>query len=200
VFETTAVTPDRTARRREAAKNEILDAAWALIRQHGLAGLSMRDLAARVGLRAPSLYQYFPSKDAIYDALFEQGATQALEAMTEPPITTTDTRAALRESAHRLFDFATSDPPRAQLLYQRTLPGFEPSVAAYAPAMQMWERAQALLAAHGITGPYDMDLWTALISGLINQQLSNDPGGSRWARLVDRTVDLFLADVAPSAS
>ena len=41
-----------------------------------------------------------------------------------------------------------------------------------------------------------MDLWTALVSGLINQQLANDPGGDRWARLIDRTVDMYLADVA----
>ena len=194
------VSPDRRARRREATKAEILDAAWTLLREHGVAALSLRELAGRVGLRAPSLYQYFPSKDAIYDALFEQGATQALEVMTEPPITTANTRAALRRAAHRLFDFATRDPPRAQLLYQRTIPGFEPSPAAYAPAVEMRQRVQALLAAHGIAGPDDMDLWTALLSGLVNQQLSNDPGGTRWARLVDRTVDLFVADVAPPAS
>ncbi len=188
---------DRRARRREATKTEILDAAWALIREQGLAGLSLRDLAARVGMRAPSLYQYFPSKRAIYDALFAQGASQALAAVGAP-VTTSDTRAALRDSAHRVFDFATSDPARAQLLFQRTIPGFEPSPEAYAPAVEMRARVQALLEHHGITGPDDLDLWTALIGGLVSQQLANDPGGSRWARLVDRTVDVFLADVAPT--
>ena len=70
--------PDRRTQRREATKAEILDAAWALVREHGLAALSLRDLAARVGMRAPSLYQYFASKHAIYDAMFEQGTRQAL--------------------------------------------------------------------------------------------------------------------------
>lgn len=37
-----------------------------------------------------------------------------------------------------------------------------------------------------------VDLWTALMSGLVNQQVSNDPGGQRWKRLVDGTVDMFL--------
>src|SRR5262245_31752917 len=73
--------PDRRAARREAAKAEILDAAWALVREHGLAALSLRDLAARVGMRAPSLYQYFPSKHAIYDAMFAQGMRAALDAV-----------------------------------------------------------------------------------------------------------------------
>jgi hypothetical protein len=50
-----------------------------------------------------------------------------------------------------------------------------------------------------------MDLWTALVSGLTNQQLANDPGGTRWARLVDRSVDMFIAemsiaDTAPKAA
>ena len=73
---------DRRAARREATKAEILDAAWALVREHGLAALALRDLAARVGMRAPSLYQYFPSKHAIYDAMFTQGTQRALDAIT----------------------------------------------------------------------------------------------------------------------
>src|SRR5205814_846853 len=64
---------DRRAERREATKAEILDAAWELVRAEGLAALSLRDLAAKVGMQAPSLYSYFDSKHAIYDAMFLQG-------------------------------------------------------------------------------------------------------------------------------
>ncbi|TMK84168.1 MAG: helix-turn-helix transcriptional regulator, partial [Actinobacteria bacterium] len=64
---------DRRAERREATKAEILDAAWEVVRAEGLAALSLRDLAAKVGMRAPSLYSYFDSKHAIYDAMFLQG-------------------------------------------------------------------------------------------------------------------------------
>ena len=97
--------------------------------------------------------------------------------MVSADIDATDTREALREIAHRMFEFATSDPARAQLLFQRTIPGFEPSPESYAPAVEMFARVQALLESHGITDPDAMDLWTALISGLVNQQLANDPGG-----------------------
>jgi AcrR family transcriptional regulator len=190
---------DRRADRRAATKAEILDAAWALVREHGLAALSLRDLAARVGMRAPSLYQYFPSKNAIYDAMFGQGTRQALELMTEE-IDGSSTREVLREIAVRMFDFTTSDPARALLLFQRTIPDFEPSPEAYAPAVEMFDRVQALLASHGIDDPAAMDLWTALISGLTNQQLANEPGGDRWALLIDRSVDMYLANVAPDAS
>ena len=189
----------RVARRREATKAEILDAAWALVREHGLAALALRDLAARVGMRAPSLYQYFPSKHAIYDAMFTQGTQRALDAIT-PSLTETDTRELLRHIARSMFEFTTSDPARAQLLFQRTIPGFEPSPEAYAPAVEMFSRVQSTLTDHGFTDPDAMDVWTAIISGLTNQQLANDPGGDRWGRLVDRMVDMFIADMTPKAT
>lgn len=190
---------DRRGARRAATKAEIIDAAWALVREHGLGALSLRDLGERVGMRAPSLYQYFPSKHAIYDAMFGQGMREALAAV-DAAIDGLDARTALRTQARVIFEFATSDPARAQLLFQRTIPGFEPSPESYAPALDLSERLQTLLLAAGITDPDAMDLCTALVSGLINQQLANDPGGERWARLVDRTVDMFFASVAPAAS
>src|SRR6185503_18162606 len=75
------VTPkrDRRAERREATRAEILEAAWDLVRAEGLASLNLRDLAARVGMQAPSLYSYFDSKHAIYDAMFAQGAQELLD-------------------------------------------------------------------------------------------------------------------------
>ena len=188
----------RVSRRREATKAEILDAAWELVGEQGLAALSLRDLAARVGMRPPSLYQYFDSKHAIYDAMFGQGAREALE---EVDIGALGGGAAdqLRASAHKMFDFFTSNPARALLLFQRTIPGFEPSPESYAPAVALIERLQTFLADHGITDPDAQDTWTALVSGLSNQQLANDPGGTRWARLIDRAVDMYLAEFAPEA-
>ena len=69
-------TRNRRTERREATKAEILDAAWALARTHGLAALSLRDVARAVGMQAPSLYSYFDSKHAIYDAMFAEGITE----------------------------------------------------------------------------------------------------------------------------
>ena len=51
---------------------EILDAAWDTARQNSLAGLTLREVAERVGMQPPSLYSHFASKNAIYDAMFEQ--------------------------------------------------------------------------------------------------------------------------------
>src|SRR3954452_25081803 len=99
---------DRRAERREATKAEILDAAWEMVRAEGLAALSLRDLARRVGMQAPSLYSYFASKHAIYDAMFAQGYQVFLDRGL-PPVTG-DELADLRAGMHSLVSFSTEDP------------------------------------------------------------------------------------------
>jgi AcrR family transcriptional regulator len=61
----------------------ILDTARAIMRAEGVAALSMQELARRLDMRAPSLYNYFPGKMAVYDALFRLGFTLFGETMTQ---------------------------------------------------------------------------------------------------------------------
>lgn len=184
---------DRRAERRAATKAEIIDAAWGLVRAEGLAALNLRDLAAKVGMRPPSLYSYFASKHAIYDAMFLQGNLELLDryaAMTDHG----DPVEGLRRGAKMFVEFGVEDPPRAQLLFMRTIPGFEPSQATYDVALRIVELAKAQMKRCGIPVEY-FDLWTAIISGLVWQQISNEPEGSRWAQWVDDVVDMFLAHI-----
>jgi AcrR family transcriptional regulator len=186
---------DRRARRHEATRQEILDAAWTLARERGLTGWSLREVAAAVGMRAPSLYGYFDSKDAIYDAMFTQGYEQ-LFAEVDASAAADDEEdpvAILRRMLRVFFEFCVADPARQQLLFQRVIPGFVPSPESYALAEDGLERVRVELARAGVTSPAAVDLWTALSTGLVTQQISNDPGGDRWARLLDDAVDLFLA-------
>src|SRR5882724_6169300 len=121
---------DRRAERYAATRAEIIDAAWALVHVDGLGSLSMRDLGARVGMRAQSLYAYFPSKHAIYDAMFAASNRELLQRLTdvEP---TGDPVDLLRRRGRVFLDFSVEDPERYQLLFQRTIPGFVPSAEAY---------------------------------------------------------------------
>jgi hypothetical protein len=73
---------------------------------------------------------------------------------------------------------------------QRTIPGFEPSASSYAPAVRVFELGKQIFRNLGLTDPADFDIATAIIAGLINQQLANDPGGTRWSALLDRTIDI----------
>src|SRR6266542_1995853 len=158
-------TRDRRAERREATRTEILEAAWELVREHGLASLTLRDVAARIGMRAPSLYWYFESKHAIYDAMFADGNRELL-ARIDAEDWPTEPRALLRRVARRFVEFSTEDPARAQLLFQRTIPDFEPSPESYGLAVEGLDRMRAGFASIGITDDRQFDLWTALVSGL----------------------------------
>ncbi len=184
-------TPDRRRDRREATKREIAEAAWRLSREKGLGGWSLRDLAAEVGMRAPSLYEYFASKNAVYDVLFAQGYQELLRRAAATSRRGVP-RAVARRAAHVFFDFVVEDPARHQLLFLRTLPGFEPSPESYALATQALDELEQVLVAAGAGSVKDVDLWTAVLTGLATQQVSNDPGGTRWARLVDTAVDRLL--------
>jgi hypothetical protein len=90
--------------------------------------------------------------------------------------------------------FCTADPVRFQLLFQRTIPGFEPSAESYAVAVRAFETITEQLASIGVTDPSAVDLWTAFGSGLASQQIANDPGGRRWIDLIGRAVDVLLQD------
>jgi AcrR family transcriptional regulator len=181
---------DWRSKRREAASAEIVRVAWELARENGLAGLSLRDLARRLGMAAPSLYSYFASKNALYDAMYADG-WRALLAGEAPP-TGPDLRAVVLGAAKLFARFAAEDPARYLLLNQRTIPGFEPTPESYAVAVEAYEWMNAPLLAIAEVTQEDVDLLVAFIGGLINQQLANEPGGTRWFDLIDDAVDLLL--------
>ena len=189
---------DRRTERHEATRAEILDAAWRLVRTEGLAGLSLRDLAQQVGMRAPSLYSYFGSKHAIYDAMFAQGARDYLDRQATVALTG-DGLVDLKNSLAFFIAFCTEDPSRYQLLFQRTIPGFEPSAESMAIAVEGLGAMRERLARLGVTDPRALDLFTAIGTGLTDQQISNDPGGDRWIRLVDTAAEMFFAHQSQTA-
>jgi AcrR family transcriptional regulator len=188
---------DRRTERRQETLREIVQASWEVVREHGLAGLSMRDLGERVGMRAQSIYSYFASKHEIYDAMFLEGY-QAFAAWMDAAVDDDDIAAdpigASRAATHAFVEFCTSDPVRYQLLFQRTIPDFTPSPESYAVAVETYDQMGRRLAAIGVRDQETLDLWTAVMTGLTDQQISNDPGGTRWTQLVDRAVDMLIAE------
>src|SRR5689334_21414446 len=64
---------ERQQRNHQQMTEAILDAAREVMREQGVAALNLQEVARRVGMRAPSLYNYFPSKLALYEALFALG-------------------------------------------------------------------------------------------------------------------------------
>jgi len=74
---------DPPRRKGERTAERILDAAESLFASRGYAGTALRDVAGAVGLRTPSLYNHFESKDALYEAVIARGIGPALKALAE---------------------------------------------------------------------------------------------------------------------
>jgi AcrR family transcriptional regulator len=181
------------ARRREAKTAVIVAEAWALAAEHGIGGVSLHALAKAVGMRQPSLYAYFESKLALYDAMFADGNRQLRERLAALDLPAAP-RAALKGFVRAFVDFGLADAARSELLFHRPIPGFEPSPEAYTDAEATLSRLGELLAAAGMTDPADVDCFVAMVAGILDAQSSNDPGGDRWTRHLDRLVDLYLDD------
>ena len=183
----------KVAQRRETRVAEIVAAAWELARVNGIAGLSLHALAREVGIRQPSLYAYFDSKHALFDAMFADGNRQLLERVDAVKLPK-DARAAVKTYMRTFVEFAVEDLPRCALLFQRPIPGFEPSADSYAIAEQVLGRVVVLLHAAGVERQDDIDCVIAMVGGLIDAQISNDPGGNRWTRHLNRLVDMHIDD------
>jgi AcrR family transcriptional regulator len=172
-------------------RDEILQAAWKLAREKGPAALTLRDLAKAVGMRAPSLYSYFPSKHAIYDAMFAEGNRRLWLHIQRQPAES-DPRARIKGWTRAFVRYCSDDPALYQVLFQRSIPGFEPSRESMELANHSLDWGRAVLADAGVHDPAGFDMLTAVISGLIGQQTANDPRGERWIRLCDDAVQMFF--------
>jgi AcrR family transcriptional regulator len=182
---------DRRKARHEETVGLILQAAWRLAERDGLAGLSLGELARAMEMRPQSLYTYFPSKQAIYDAMYRQGFEELL-ARNQVLAAQPDPESFLAAAAEAFVDFAAERPSRYQLLFQRTIPGFAPSEQSYAVARRALEGMRGWLAAAGLTSERDLDLWRVLLLGLAGEQLANDPGGRRWRQLAAPAARYFV--------
>ncbi|WP_236836634.1 TetR/AcrR family transcriptional regulator [Blastococcus sp. KM273129] len=183
---TGTVVPDRRGRRRQETIEQVLAVAVEVMSEQGAAGLTLGEVARRMGIRPPSLYGYFDGKHALYDALFERG-WRALQGVLEQAgaiADGADPLTAWRGGTTALVRWAVEHPAHSALMFWRPVPGFTPSERAYAPAVALDAESRALLVrlrdAGHLAAHVDLDrayrAWTALVGGVISQQLSNAPG------------------------
>jgi AcrR family transcriptional regulator len=97
---------------------EIVDAALELLEQEGLDALSMRRLADRLGIRAPSIYKHLPDKQALENAIISTGFEQLAEVF-EAAVKGADDPLAVIAGAYR--EFARRRPHLYRLMTERPL-------------------------------------------------------------------------------
>jgi AcrR family transcriptional regulator len=187
---------DRRAERRAATRREIIDAAWEIADEDGLANVTLRAVAERIGMRSPSLYTHFESKNAIYDAMFGEAWADYLAIIEDlDDQLPAAPRKALLFMLSTFVDFAAANLPRFQLMNQRVVADFTPSEASYAPSVRVMDLFRERMRSVGVPRAEDVDLCAALIGGLVDAQFANDPGGNRYLKHLPRVLDMYADDV-----
>ncbi|MEV0285747.1 MULTISPECIES: TetR/AcrR family transcriptional regulator [unclassified Kribbella] len=203
---------DRRTRRRQETIEEILAVAITLMETEGVAALSLSAVARQLGMQPPSLYQYFPSKMAIYDALFQRGNEQLRDAY-RAAYASANTDEPLEVglvTATAFCRWCLDHQVYAQLLFWRTIPGFEPSPEAFAPAQEsiqdLRDYLQLMVDAGRlrpeVASEEGVALYTSMLAGLLSQQIANQPDASfedgRFIRLLPVVLEMFYQRYAPT--
>lgn len=128
--------------KQEDTKQKILDKALELFSTQGYDSVSVGELAKAVGIRAPSLYNHFPNKQAIFDAIMESTATQyeadtdqinihVQNAAQDIPVFTEITADALFEKVRQIFEYSLYNETISRFRRMMTIEQFRsPELAA----------------------------------------------------------------------
>jgi AcrR family transcriptional regulator len=199
---------ERRQRNREEMITAILDAARAVMREQGVAALNLHEVARRVGLRTQSLYEYFPGKMALYDALYRFGIRQ-YAAGREHLAPITPVPASFWEHARgeleHYMTFAQENPELYQLVFERPVPGFVPSPESLEVGTRILADSDQLLQqaleqgnlALGFPPEQARDLFIGMMHGLTALHMANEPelpvGSGRFGSLIEAALALFQA-------
>jgi AcrR family transcriptional regulator len=199
----------RTAVRRAATVEEVLDHAERIVEEGGAGAVTVAEIARRMGIKPPSVYKYFTSLHAIYDGLFARGNARLAQYVDEAIDELEPGLARLLESNRAFLRWSMLNRGLAPLLFWRPIPGFEPSPESYALAEELVARARADLSEavrkDELDGSADSEeafrLLTTLGAGIASQQLANQPDATYetgvFTSLTDRALDMFVQHYAP---
>jgi AcrR family transcriptional regulator len=176
----------------------------------GVGGLSLSEVARRMGIRPPSLYKYFPSRLALYDTLFREGQQAYLDRLRAAAAGARPGMPALAAALEAGGRWVLSNQALAQLMFWRPVPGFEPSAEAFAPSLAMVSDVRQMLrdavaegqlraAAASADGEA---LLSILVTGVMSQQLANGPEAAyddgRFTRLAPQVLAMFTHYFEPT--
>lgn len=200
------------AQRRERNRQEviaaILDVAIAIMREEGVAALNLHEVGRRVGMRAQSLYKYFPSKSALYDALFREGIRRLRENDRQVWEGAPPTWERLHAWLTARLAFAREQGPLYDLVTGIQVPGFSPSEQSLQEASEIGEDgAHALsdlvdvgILAQDVVPREAMNMLLATSRGIIGETLGKEhlfPTSGRFRDLIPQFVDAFRVIWSP---
>lgn len=199
--------PLSPSERRQRNRQEMLDAislhARQIMREQGVAALSLREVARRLRFTVQALYKYYPSKAALYDALFLEG-TRIAAGHWDTAMAGHDTFwGKLEAGLEAIMRFAHDYPELNELTFSRTVPGFEPSVESMQESLQLLEGFDRIIREAVERGELRSDvpptvvrdLYLAMLDGLTRQHVANEPdtpiGSGRYGSLIPAAIAVF---------
>lgn len=201
---------ERRDRNRREMVEAILAAARTVMQEHGAAALNLTEVARRVQLRPQSLAEYFPTKAALYDALYERAFALFREgderAYHDHPPGWAQAEAWF---ANRLA-LADANPDLYHLVFDAPAPDYVPAERVVTASRNLLAGSRRMVAEAIATGamapgmPVERatDLLLSVRRGLVAERLGKrrfvDPESERFEGLVPEIIRLFQAAWTPS--
>jgi TetR/AcrR family transcriptional regulator len=142
----------------ERTAERILDAAEELFAERGYNGTTLRDVATRVGVRPPSLYNHFASKDALYAAVLERGIGPLMVVLARTAAAPASEPSDPERLVSEVMAILARRPGLPRLVQHETLAGGQ----RLTPILRSWivpafERAHELVAASPAAGRWSAE-------------------------------------------
>jgi AcrR family transcriptional regulator len=204
--------PTRSQRRGERTRERILDAAEEHFAERGFEGAHLRDVASRVGIRNPSLYNHFASKESLYAAVLERGVGPVLGLLSMIVETEAPVRIDSQQLVEQVMSLLEQRPHLPRLILRETLSGGQrltPMLRAWIapifqhahemieaqPAARAWSRDQipllVLALYHIVVGYHTI---APLYKDLNDEDLLTPEARARQTRFLVEVVERLLPD------
>ncbi|MEY2570016.1 MAG: hypothetical protein QOE63_366 [Acidimicrobiaceae bacterium] len=144
------------AERRATTRAALLDAARDLFAENGFAATGREEIVERAGVTRGAMYHHFASKEALFQAVYEQLESELMEAILTAAMVVPDPIGQLRAGAHAFLDAAADPAVRRVVLLD-------------APSVLSPELRRELVERYGLGATREV-LAEAMAAGLIAQQ------------------------------
>ncbi|SDE69966.1 TetR/AcrR family transcriptional regulator [Terriglobus roseus] len=190
-----------TQRKSEETRRRILDAALEVFSERGFEAATMREVAAKAGMAVGAAYYYFPSKDAIVLAFYEEAQQEMRTALEAALARSRSLDASLRTIIQTKFDYFGKNRPLVGALASHVDPKHPLSPFSANTAhireqdQQFFERAveQAKLKLPKNVAPYlPRLLWMYQMGLFLFWIYDESPEQSRTGVLLEKTLKMLV--------
>lgn len=152
-------------------RQAVLDEAATVVRDRGASELSLRELAATIGVTHAAPRRYFPGRQDLLDAVAVEGFARLGARLREAVEASPEYQKQIRSVAHAYLEFTISEANLVELMFahKRGAGGRavgESAAAAFTPMLQMFRHGQA----EGVLGHHDPEqiglVFLATLQGL----------------------------------